>query len=801
MEEVQLTGKVKRILFEKNGFAIVMVEVASSSEEQFENKKEVGVKGNMDVMEGGQYVFYGKVVHSEKYGHQLNVTRFEKAKPSSKETIIAFLSGPHFPGVGRATAEEVYRHFGDKTIEVINAHPERLEQLENLSAKRRQTLIDGVKDNYGADNIIATLMDWGFSNRIAFELLRAYRDDTLERVKEHPYSLIFSFHRLTFQEVDHIARNELGFDVNHDERLGVGLLYMLNEECQKTGNTYCDKDDLLHVTEAMFNKIDLIDSEALSQALDYLIEKGHLHAENQKLFLNEMNQAEENIANTIAGLIQNTQTPYERNEVEEVIRQIEEEEDITYGSSQRKALIEAMMSSFYVLTGGPGTGKTTVVKGMIKAYARLHGLKNSALYSEEGKHLIHLAAPTGRAAKRMMEATQLEASTIHRLLGLGIDDDMQESMKDIDEGLLIVDEFSMVDTFLASTLLSAVHSDVHVILVGDKDQLPSVRPGNVLADLLSVNSVPHGELVDIYRQGKDSTIIRLAHAVSQGELIDDFQAKKQDYAFFNATSNNLQKTVENIMTLYAKRGYNAEQMQVLAPKYRGYGGIDNLNIMLQSILNPSAPDRREVKPSPKNDQLVYRVDDKVLYLVNDPAKNVFNGDMGFIRAIVYAKDTHNQDKVDKLVIDFDGNEVELVRNEWSNITLAYCCSIHKSQGSEFPIVLMPMLSEYGKMLKRNLLYTGLTRAKNSLVLLGEEQAFLTAAKEMEETRKTYLAHRLKVKLGEEVDENITDEKEEAPVVEEEVVDYNTFVLTNELALSGTINPMIGMDDVRPESFL
>lgn len=795
MEESYIKGKVNRVLFERDGFMIVNITVDSSSDALFEEKKEVGVKGNMAVMEGGRYTFYGKMVQSPKYGVQLSVTRYEKEKPSSKEALVAFLSGAHFPGVGRATAEQVYHALGHNLIQKISENPEVLDQVAHLSAKRKETIITGIRENFGADYTVAQLIEDGFPMNLATEICQKYGEETLEKVRQISYDLIFEFPRLTFRMIDTIAQQQYEIAYDDPKRLKVGLIYMLNEHCYHSGDTYCQKEALIQKTQQYLSSGPLIDTEKIEAAMTQLMEERKLVGHHDAIFLHEMDEAEATISEHIAILMEDHSMPYDQEEVEEVIEEIEEDENITYGASQKQAIINAMLSPFFVLTGGPGTGKTTVVKALIKVYARLNGLSSKELYGEKGEEVIHLAAPTGRAAKRMMEATEMKASTIHRLLGLGIEDDLYGAVHTIDSGLLIVDEFSMVDTFLAATLFEAIGSDVHVIIVGDKDQLPSVRPGNVLGDLLEIPDLPSGELVDIYRQGKDSSIIQLAHSVSQGTLPANFLEKKKDYSFFKTDGSHLQSSIEKIMRLFASRDYQAEDLQVLAPKYKGPGGIDALNKMIQALLNPPSPHKSEITLSKQNDDICYRQGDKVLFLVNDAQQNVFNGDMGFITDIIPAKAVDNHDKVDKMVIDFDGNQIELLRSDWSNITHAYCCSIHKSQGSEFPIVIMPMLSEYGIMLQRNLLYTGITRAKKGLVLLGDPNAFLTAAQRQANKRQTGLEMRLSVRLhGEEIASSTE--------VSEAAMAYSTdYRLTNELVEEGLIDPMINMGELTPYDFM
>lgn len=798
MEETYIIGQVRRIIFQNASFKIIDVTIKETSEQQFGTT--TAVTGDfVDIMVGATYEFFGKPVTHERYGLQFQCDHYKKAKPTNKEAVVAFLSGPQFTGVGRKTAEAIYHILGNEAIAKINDDATCLDQVEGLTAARKKVIAEGVRQNYGADQVTKELLSYGFSPKQAYSLFRKYQKDTLEVVKENPYHLIFNFKTLSFPFIDQVAY-EMNIASDDNRRLIAGVVYALNVYSQETGNTYCRKDVLAHETVRRLNeqRESQLTADDIVVVIDFLTsEHKYLVNKNDRIFLVDLDEAEATISNKIQGLLEKNKKDYFSEEIERCLLEIEEEQQIQYGPSQRRVLKEAIQSPFYVLTGGPGTGKTTVVKGLIHLYAKLNGVNLRELRDDDT--CIYLAAPTGRAAKRMMEATGMTASTIHRLLGLGIDDETMMAGRDIEKGLLIVDEFSMVDTFLAATLFDAIQGDVQVVIVGDKDQLPSVRAGEVLADLLATPNIPHGELTDIYRQGKDSTIISLAHAISEGELPFDFTAKKHDYSFFSCDTRHLETMVQKIMTLYvAKGGYTSREIQVLAPKYKGNGGINALNKMMQSIFNPPEPRKKEVKPF-KNEDTVYRIGDKVLCLVNDPKNNVFNGDMGFITGIEWAKD--NEDKVDKLYIDFDGNEVTLPRSDWTNVTLAYCCSIHKSQGSEFPIVVMPMLKEYGRMLQRNLLYTGITRAKKSLVLLGEEEAFVIGAKTKAADRQTYLTQRL---IGEEESDEETYSKQEVESIEvnDDRGGYTApKQLTNQLVINEEIDPLIGMDGLTPYDFL
>ena len=428
----------------------------------------------------------------------------------------------------------------------------------------------------------------------------------------------------------------------------------------------------------------------------------------------------------------------------------------------------------FILTGGPGTGKTTVINGIIATYAALHKLD----LAKKQELPILLAAPTGRAARRMNELTGLPSATIHRHLGMTGDDDTSHLDDYLDADFIIVDEFSMVDTWLANQLLSNISSNSKILIVGDADQLPSVSPGQVLADLLKIPLLPQTKLTKIYRQGEDSTIVTLASQIQQGLLPADFTEKKADRSYFEASGEYIPDMIKKIVAAAIRSGIPAQDVQVLAPMYRGPAGIDQINQLMQDLINPSEKDQL-VFEAP---DCQYRQGDKVIHLVNDAESNVFNGDLGYITDLLPGKYTDS--KQDELTINFDGNEIIYPRSEWYKIRLAYAMSIHKSQGSEFPVVILPITRSSHRMLQRNLVYTAITRAKSKLILLGEKAAFDYAAKNTGTARKTYLIERFGDFPQAETNIHNPVDKMKVPV--------ENYVLTEENFLK--IDPLIGLTE-------
>lgn len=429
----------------------------------------------------------------------------------------------------------------------------------------------------------------------------------------------------------------------------------------------------------------------------------------------------------------------------------------------------------------------------MEVFSELHGLSlDPAEYAKKKEAFpIILAAPTGRAAKRMSESTELPAMTIHRLLGFTGQQKEEETDREIEGKLVIIDEMSMVDTWLGHQLLKALPKDVQILFVGDQDQLPSVGPGQVLKDMLESNVIPVVELTEIYRQSAGSTIIEMAHMIKRSEWSTNIVGKTSDRSFIAASADRILDAVHQIIDNAISKGHSIKDIQVLAPMYKGPAGIDGLNKMIQKMVNPPSSKRKEVTFG----DVVYRIGDKVLQLVNQPESNVFNGDMGEVISIIKANET--VDKKELLVVSYDGIEVTYERKDLNQITLSYCCSIHKSQGSEFPIVIMPIVRAHRKMLKRNLLYTGITRAQKFLILCGEPEEFKAGILRADElARQTTLQERLNA-YGE--PHTATDEdSEETLEVEQEEVEKN-YELTTDNILA--IDPMIGMAGITPYAYV
>ena len=774
--EFYFSGTIERIIFENPSsfFRILLLDI-DDTDADFDDF-EIIITGTMaDIMEGEDYTFWGNLVQHPKYGEQLKITRYERAKPTSKG-LVKYFSSDHFKGIGVKTAQKIVDLYGDNAIDKVLAEPEKLKDIAGLSAKNREAFLTKLRQNYGTERILAKLSEYGIPNKLAFQVQDFYKEETLEIVEHYPYQLVEDIQGIGFKIADQLAQS-LGIEGTAPERFRAGLLHTLLTQSMEKGDTYLEAKELLeHTIELLESSRQIeLDPSSVADELAHLIEEDKVQNIDTKIFENSLFFAEEGIRSNLLRILEKgKQNKFEPKKLEAAIAQIENEFAISYDVTQKQAICDAINHKIFILTGGPGTGKTTVINGIIAVYALLHGLD---LRKSQDLPIL-LAAPTGRAARRMNELTGLPSATIHRHLGMTGDDDTSHLDDYLDADFIIVDEFSMVDTWLANQLLSNISSNTKLLIVGDADQLPSVSPGQVLADLLKIPLLPQTKLEKIYRQSKDSTIVTLASQIQKGILPTDFTEKKADRSYFEAHNEHIPQMIERIVEAALRSGIPAQDVQVLAPMYRGQAGIDHINQLMQNLINPAEKEQLVFEAT----DCQYRQGDKVIHLVNDAESNVFNGDLGYITDLLPAKYTDS--KQDELTINFDGNEVIYPRSEWYKIRLAYAMSIHKSQGSEFPVVILPITSSSHRMLQRNLIYTAITRAKSKLILLGEKSAFDFAVKNTGTARNTYLIQRFS--------DLLTDEKVIHTSVNNLETTVEKYILTEENFLK--INPMIGITD-------
>lgn len=743
-----IKGVPVRVLFHNpdNFYSVVRIRVEESSETVKE--KEVTVKGYFPEPHLQEpYVFFGTFQEHPKYGLQYDVEQLRKDLPQTKQGLVQYLSGDLFEGIGKKTAENIVDTLGEHAITRILEDPGVLEEVPKLSGEKAHLLHETLMEHQGLEQIMIGLAEYGFGPKLSMKIYQAYEHETLDVIRSNPYQLVQDIEGIGFRRADELGKS-LGLSGNHPERVRAGSFYWLNEQAIGEGHVFMPVEDLLEaVQELLGGMAESIEKDDIYRQLIEMDDQEKMIIEEERVYLPSLYYAEKGLVTQTKRIMEQVDFDPGFSEAEflKALGDLEERLGIQYGPSQKEAIQKALSSPYLLLTGGPGTGKTTVIRGIVELYAELHGLSlDPKDYRGDEAFPVILIAPTGRAAKRMNEATGVPAVTIHRLLGwkgghLGFEHDEENP---IEGKLVIVDEVSMVDLWLANQLFKSLPDDVQVVVVGDEDQLPSVGPGQVLKDLLASETIPTVALTDIYRQAEGSSIVQFAHEIKNGHKPTDLHRPKIDRRFFECSQAQIADVVKQVCANALQKGYTAKDIQVLAPIYRGSAGVERLNKELQELFNPKTDGKRELSFG----DVVFRKGDKVLQLSNNPEQHVFNGDIGEVAAIFYAKE--NTDHEDKLVVSFDGTEVTYSKQDFNQITLAYCCSIHKSQGSEFPIVVMPVVRGYWRMLKRNLIYTGVTRSKEYLILCGEEQALVSAIERAnEDVRNTMLETKLREKLG------------------------------------------------------
>ena len=718
---IEYTGYIKKIRFysESSNYIVALIEVEQEDKLITMN----GYMNNFNDYE--KYAFIGDYEIHPKYGKQFKLSEYRIIYAKESEVIINYLSSPLFKGIGKALATQIVNTLGEECLEKIKEDKHNLDLVRGMTEKRREIIYEALTNGDYDQEVMQFFMGHGISLKNLGLIQAYYQEKTLEILQNNPYQLVEDIDGIGFKTADELAL-KTGGTLDNPNRIKAGIIYSIKQYGFNTGSTYCYLDEI----KIMFSKIIYnIEEVSFNEYLDELIDEGLIIQRGDKYYYFEMDEAEKNIAEYLKIRINKPDELFDEKEVERLLTNYEKTQGICYAAKQKEALNYFLKSSCMILTGGPGTGKTTIVQALLKVY--------SVLYPDDR---IGLVAPTGRAAKRLTELTGIYACTIHRLLKWDLHSNTFAMNKSnpLDLDVLIIDEFSMVDCLLLSKLFEAGRGINKVLFIGDYHQLPSVAPGNILQDLMEAG-VKTIELDEIFRQAKDSGIIQLAHHIIHNEIENmDLFEQYRDINFFPCINYDVVKNVKIIVKKAIDEGYDTNDIQVLVPMYQGVAGIDALNDALQDVFNPID----EFNDSYQIGRKEYRVGDKILQLKNRPDDDVFNGDIGTLVEIC-RKDNFEYLQ-DTLIVDFDGNFVEYTSNTFNTITHAYCMSIHKSQGNEFKIVIMAVLSDYYIMLRRNLLYTAITRAKQSLFILGSSKAFMHGlANYQDSRRKTSLKSRFK----------------------------------------------------------
>ena len=628
-----------------------------------------------------------------------------------------------FKGIGEAKALKIYEQLGDEAIDLIKKDKNVLREVKSLSEKNILTISKKIQELDNSTDTLLSLTELGFNSNDATMIYKNYKEKTIEVINNDIYTLFYDLEKISFQKIDRIALKNK-FSKNDERRIRAGIVNTMRILGSEKGDTYFFEEEIYKYLKIIINYETTYDD--FLENLNILVNNLRIVKIDLKYQLMEYFEADSNIVKRLTYLNNKEDITYKKDYLDRKISEFEKTSNIIYDENQKEAIKKAFIKNFLIITGGPGTGKTTIIKSIVSMYRDIFNLK----YDLDDE--VVLLAPTGRASKRIMEATTYKASTIHRFLKWNKDTNkfqVNEYNKS-NAKLVIIDEVSMLDTILFSSLLNGLKYDTRIILVGDSNQLPSVLPGEVLKDLIDSEVFSLVKLKNLYRQSDDSSIINLAYDVNNGEVNYDLFNQNQDLVFYKADSDTLREKLILIAKDYKNVDYH--DFQIMAPMYKTLNGINNLNQILQEVFNPKSSKKEEIEIY----DVIYRVGDKVLQLMNMPDDNVYNGDIGIIIKI----DTIKKE----VTIDYDGNIVTFTKATFGNFTLGYVISIHKSQGSEFKTVLIPILKEYGRMLYRKLVYTGITRSKQRLILIGEAEAFQKGVlNNNNNERKTDLCEKIK----------------------------------------------------------
>ena len=740
-----IQGIVKAIIFhsEENSFTILKLKVTESNEDLtlFTYEDLLTITGYFpQPMRGEEIKYFGEFKDHNKYGLQYVVKSFEKLSETSIAGLIEYLSSDLFKGVGPKTAVNIVSKLGKNTIKSIMEDKNSLDKISKMTDKIKDTIYNGIIENKSSENTLIKLYGYGITPRTAIKIYKFYQNETAAIIENNPYQLINDIEGIGFERADIIAKN-LGFEETHPLRVKAMIIYLYNLMGINYGHTFLYLDQLKEYLNRSLNKKgSLVPIETIDRYI-FELEKEKVFIINENMVkLRTIFYAEDNIISKIKELTSIFDDDIDSSKVEDYIELFENINNIKYTILQKRAIHNAMSSNLFILTGGPGTGKTTVIKGIVFVYSKYNQIPisyNDSLFD------VKLIAPTGRAAKRMNETTSLHAETIHRFLGYNYEGKFTFNKDNlVNADVIIIDEASMIDVFLASQLLQSIPINTKVIIVGDEDQLPSVGPGQILKDFIDSDMIDYIELQTIHRQAENSNIIKLAHSIKDDHLPDDIFSTYDDRYFVPEEIGNFSSRLVNIVNYLQLNGYSLdEDIQVLIPMYRGTAGIDNVNRLLQKEFNPNTG------KSLVNGDREFRIGDKVLQLSNQIEDNIMNGDQGVVIGLT-------DDNI--LIVDFMGIEVTYKPGDLINLKHAYAMSIHKSQGSEYKVVIMPLYRSYSIMLKRKLLYTGITRAKEKLILLGDMNAFKYGVERLEAPRQSVLKEKIMDRI---LDDSKDDKKE------------------------------------------
>jgi exodeoxyribonuclease V alpha subunit len=735
-------GNVVKILYNENGYVIAKLKTA--------DKEQITFKGAIiGLKEREEIILHGHWEDHPQYGKQFHVSQWNKPIPKTKDKIIAFLTSSYVEGCGKKQAQRIVEALGENAIEKIIKEKEKcLLNIKGIGKKRAILIAQSVEKSYELEQLMSKCMRYGIKPEHAVKIYKQYGQESFEIVTKNPY-ILTDLKLLSFEEADQIAM-KMNISPFSGYRIQSCVQYVLNEYCFRYGHCFIEENLLIEQVISILNKNininsnnnnnnnfdNTIDYQTILQSI-YALEENTIIIEDGKVYPKNLYIYEEKISKKIMELMRN-KIKYDPKKIELYIKEYQVKNNFILSSEQKQAIKAVFENNVLVLTGNPGTGKTTVIKAILDIYQKMFPTK-----------LVSLSAPTGRASRKLKEVTNYEAVTNHRLLGFKQNENGIIEFEHNEENLLqydfyIIDEMSMVDLYICYSLLQAIKKDAKILFIGDVDQLPSINVGNVLHDLIHSN-IPCVRLTEIFRQAKESQIITNAHRINKGLNIQ-INPNKDDMYFIQRTNDkSISNTIVKSVLRFIELGYSVEDILVLSPIKKGIIGTQELNQILQSVLNPKNATKNEVLYRKK----LFREGDKVIQTVNRPLKGVYNGDIGIITKIDKTIEKQDGKEVELEVIecDFQGISVTYKKEDWNDIELAYSITIHKSQGGQAPIVIIPISKSHSN-LTRNLIYTGMTRAEQKLVLIGDPEAVEKAIKTNRITkRNSTLSERINEKLS------------------------------------------------------
>ena len=704
-ELIEIQGMIDRVVYYNENTSYAVCEL------EFSEGEYITIVGTMPYASEGETInALGKWEVHPNFGRQFKVYYYEKMLPTTVTSILKYLSSNSVKGIGPITAKRIVERFGEETFDILENHSEWLSDIPGISEKKAKEIGESFKEQFGIRTVMMFCRDY-FGPALSVRIYNKWGMAAVDIIKNEPFKLCEEIYGVSFEKADSIA-SSFGLTKNNPERIKSGIRYILSLNAIQNGHCYIPEDKLI---EAVQKLLEIEESDAQS-ALDILCNIGKTVRVRKNgtnlIYLFEYYDAETFTAKKML-LLDRSCPKVSLDDINRFILQIEQIEGISYASMQRKAIISALNNGVMILTGGPGTGKTTVICAILRIFDDM-GLKSA------------LAAPTGRAAKRMSEATGNEAKTIHRMLEMDFSGEKEPYFRRcetnyLDEDVIIIDESSMIDIRLLNSLLKEIKPGARLILIGDSDQLPSVGAGNVLSDLIACDIFPTVKLTEIFRQARESLIVTNAHMINAGEY-PDLQIKNNDFFFIGREEKDIPSTIADLCKnrLPKKYGYNiGNGIQVITPSHKGSAGTDILNSVLQDALNPATFEKKHCKSR----NIVFRQYDKVMQVRNNydmlwkkgdtEGVGVFNGDIGIIREIDYGDE--------KVIIDFDGKYAEYDYTQLDELEHAYAVTVHKSQGNEYPIVIIPAYNFAPRLLTRNLLYTAVTRAQEIVIIVGRSE--------------------------------------------------------------------------------